>query len=43
MIINENYKNVFKLLLLVQHISFYLNFTMNYEEKIGNTSNASKN
>ena len=40
MIINENYENVFKLLLLVQHITFYLIFTMNYYEKMGNISNA---
>ena len=30
MIINENYENVFKLLLLAQHITFYMTFTMNY-------------
>ena len=41
-IINDNYKNVFKLLLSLQHISLYSNFTINYREKMVNISNALK-
>ena len=42
-IINGNYKNVFKLLLLGQHISFYSIFYYKLLRKMGNISNALKN
>ena len=42
-IINGKYKNVFKLLLLVQHISFYSIFHYKLLRKIGSISNALKN